>query len=143
MPTATETLTAHKRKGQARLTNGRDLLPSVDGRSVWARVMRDVMAMVSHCGGADYISEPRRLQARRVAALEAELIYLEDTIARTRAAGEEPSAGVLELYTRIANGQRRHLECLGLDRVARDVTPDLQTYLAQTEAEGQPAAISF
>jgi hypothetical protein len=41
--------------------------------------MRDALdAMLAHCGGAAYASEPKRMQARHIAALEAELIYIDD-----------------------------------------------------------------
>ena len=62
---------------RSRVTAGLTLLPSIDGRSTWARIMRDTYhAMLAHAGGADYVSETKRLMARRVAACEAELIRL-------------------------------------------------------------------
>jgi hypothetical protein len=116
---------------RSRITNGSALLPSVHGQSVWARIMRDVLdAVTEHCGGEQAISELERLQARRIAALEAEAVYLEDRIAQARAAGEEPPSSVVDLYTRVANGQRRRCEALGWKRTPRDVTPDLHEYLA-------------
>jgi hypothetical protein len=45
-----------------------------------------------HVGGHDYASEPQRLQARRIAALEAELVHMENKIGEARCAGEEPNA---------------------------------------------------
>lgn len=119
-----------KTKARSRVTNGVGLLPSVDGRSSWARIMRDTLsAMLTHLGGADLASEPQRMLARRVAALEAELIHLEDKFARARAEGREPNAADLDLYSRIASAQRRHLEAIGLQRVPRDITPDLSDYI--------------
>src|SRR5262245_1070773 len=112
-----------KSRGSARVTNGTDLLPSVDGRSVWARLLRDtIAAMVRHLGGDDQVSEVQRLSIRRVAALEAELIYIEDSIAKTRHEGNTPEAALLDLYARLGNAQRRHLEPLGWQSVPRDVT---------------------
>jgi hypothetical protein len=112
-----------KPTARSRITNGRDLLPSVDGRSIWARLMRDTLAaMLNHVGGEDYASEPQRMLARRVAALEAELIHLEDGFARCRSEGRAPDAAELDLYSRMASGQRRLLEAIGLQRVAKDVT---------------------
>ena len=113
-----------KAKTRARLTNGVGLLPTVDGRSVWARLMRDTLsAMLHHLGGEDYASEPQRMLSRRVAALEAELIFLEDKFASTRLEGGEPDTEALDLYSRMASAQRRMLEAVGLKRVPRDVTP--------------------
>ena len=121
--------------GRARITNGTELLPGVDGRSVWARVMRDTLAAVlTHCGGAGAASELKRMAARRIAALEAELIHLEGKFARIHADGGEPDANDLDLYGRLANGQRRHMEALGWEPTPRDVTLSLQTYLRRRPA---------
>jgi hypothetical protein len=117
---------------RSRITNGSDLLPTVDGRSVWARLMRDTLtAMVQHCGGPNHVTEPMRLMARRVAALEAELIFLEDRFAGLRAEGAAPKPHELDLYGRLAGGQRRLLETLGMRPLQRDVTPDPLTYARQ------------
>jgi hypothetical protein len=113
-----------KHFGRARVTNGKDLLPSVDGRSIWARIMRDTLnAMLNHVGGEDYASEPQRMLSRRVAAFEAELIHLEDGFARARSEGRAPDTADLDLYSRMSSAQRRMLEAIGLARTARDVTP--------------------
>jgi hypothetical protein len=128
---AADTASTAPRRYRSRITKGSKLLPSVNEQSVWGRIMKDVYdAMMAHCGGADYITEPMRLQARRIAALEAELIHIEDRIAQARATGEDPSPADLDLYSRLANGQRRHCEALGWQRVPRDVTPTLEGYLA-------------
>ena len=59
---------------RSRVTAGLDLLPSIDGRSHWARIMRDTYhAMLAHAGGADHVPETKRLLARRIACLESEL----------------------------------------------------------------------
>jgi hypothetical protein len=63
---------ARDKHHRSRITNGKALLPSVHGQSVWGRIMKDVMdAVYEHCGGEGAISELERLQARRIAALEA------------------------------------------------------------------------
>lgn len=110
-------------------------LPNVDGRSAWARYFREVTeAMEAHVGGAGKQTEPERMLTRRVAALEAELVSMEVRFATLRAAGSEPSERDLDLYGRLANGQRRHLEALGIQRRPRDLVPDLRSYV-----EGQAA----
>ena len=132
MASDSSAIAAAKPTARSRITNGSALLPGVDGRSVWARLMRDTQsALLTHLGGADLVSETQRMTVRRIAALEAELVFLEDKIARCRAEGGEPEAAVLDLYGRLANGQRRHLEIIGWERVPRDVTPSLDQYLAQ------------
>lgn len=73
---------------------------------------------------------------RRVAALEAELVHLEDKFARERAEGKEPSAADLDLYSRLANGQRRHFEAIGYERRAKDISPpSVEAYLAHKRAQ--------
>ena len=126
----------HKSKGRSRLTNNAGLLPTTDGRSVWARIMRDTLAaMLNRLGGANRASAAQCMAARRIAAFEAELIFLEDKFARVRSDGSAPDAADLDLYNRLSNGQRRHLEALGWHRIARDVTPTLQQYTDAQEVD--------
>jgi hypothetical protein len=94
--------------------------------------MRDTYrAVIQHCGGDDAISELERMVARRIGALEAELVHMEDGFATLRAAGGEPDATSLDLYSRLSNTQRRHSEAIGWARRPRDVTmaPHLGHYL--------------
>ena len=122
------------------MTNGSSLLPTVDGRSIWARLMRDSFAaLVTHCGGADHVTETMRATARRAAALEAELIHLEDKFARTRADGGEPDASDLDLYGRLADRQRRLHEVLGWQRTPRDITPSPLDYARAKAMEVEAA----
>jgi hypothetical protein len=117
------------------------LLPSIDGRSTWARIMRDTYsAMISHAGGADYVPETKRLLARRIAAIESECVHLEDKFALAHARGGEPAVSDLELYGRLTGQQRRCLEALGWERTQRDITPpDLATYIATKYARADDA----
>lgn len=115
---------------RSRLTNGRQLLPGIDGRSIWARIYRDVsQALADHLGGEDRASEPQRLLIRRCTALEVELLALEGKFTQARERGDEPNAADLDLYARLGNAQRRFLEGIGLQAVPRDVTPNLHDYL--------------
>jgi hypothetical protein len=108
---------------RSRISNGHVLL-NVDGRSTWARLLRDTLRSLEvHCGGE--MSETQRLAARRVSVLEAELCYLEDAFAATRAAGGEPDVARLDLYGRLADRQRRLADPLGWQRTPRDITPPL------------------
>lgn len=112
---------------RSRLTNGSAMLPGTDGRSAWARLMRDVIGNLEHhCGGE--LTEVERMTARRAAALEVELCHMEAAFAATRADGGQPSSDALDLYSRLAGGQRRHLEALGAQRRAKDVLPDPLEY---------------
>ena len=56
---------------RSRVTNGRQLLPMVDGRSIWARRMRDLMELhLDDLGGAENTSEAERSIVRRVAVAD-------------------------------------------------------------------------
>jgi len=75
-------------KTRSRVTNGKKLLPTGHSQSVWARLMSDTRdAMVAHLGGSDAVSETQALAVRRIAAFEAELIFLEDRFAHDTAGG--------------------------------------------------------
>jgi hypothetical protein len=127
---------ARARNQRARVTNGTRLLPTVPGTSIWARILRDNLdAMITHLGGDDVVSEPQRLACRRIAVLETEMIHLEDKIGSLRSQGSEPDAALLDLYSRLGNAQRRFCEALGWQRVPKDVTPSLSSYLSANKAE--------
>jgi hypothetical protein len=128
------TAAVNPKKGRSRLTNGRDLLPGIDQRSTWVRLLRDVIsAMYAHLGGEDLASEPQRMLVRRVACFEAELCHLEFAFAQARAEGRAPEAADLDLYSRMTSAQRRLLEACGLDRRPRDITPDPLEYAKRFE----------
>jgi hypothetical protein len=130
MPAGSPEITDRKGFSRSRIGNGSALFPTVDGRSIWARLFRDTYsAVIAHCGGADAVSELERIDARRIAGLEAELVHLENNFALARAEGAEPSANALDLYARLANSQRRLSEALGWQRRPRDVTPNASLYL--------------
>lgn len=133
---------ATKSKGRSRFTNGSTLFGrGVDGRSPWARLTRDTLSsLLSHCGGADVVSETRRLAARRVSVLESELVFLENKFAQLRAAGGEPNPEQLDLYGRLADRQRRLSESLGWERTQRDLTPSVAEYIAHTNADENASA---
>ena len=114
-------------RGRSRITNGSTFLPGVDNRSTWVRRARDVQAqLVQDRGGVGVVSSAETLIMRRAAILEAELERFEGIFA---AAGEADAAQ-LNLYQTCANTQRRLLEAIGLERRARDVTPNLDQYTA-------------
>jgi hypothetical protein len=121
------------------MTNGGgSMLPTVDGRSLWARIRRDTIgAIIQMLGGADMVSETQSLMARRVGTLEAELIFIEDKFAAIRVAGGEPSPTTLDLYGRLADRQRRLADPLGWHRVPRDIAPTLGDIALEIEAEKQ------
>jgi hypothetical protein len=132
-----------RKSGRARISNNGNgsLLPINDGRSLWARLRRDVFLSITNGLLGGTASETQLLIARRVATLEAELLYLEDSFAAVRAAGGEPDMNKLDLFGRLADRQRRLAEPLGWERKLRDVQ-SLDDYLQtkQIEAEAQQEA---
>jgi hypothetical protein len=125
-----------KSRQRSRIANGSMLLPTTDGRSIWARLMRETFeSLLVHCGGAGMASETQRIIARRVGVLEAELVYLEDTFAKIRAAGGAPDDAKLDLYGRLADRQRRLADPPGWSRTPRNLPPTLDQYLASRDHE--------
>jgi hypothetical protein len=121
-----------KRHGRSRVTNGNELLPGIDGRSLYARRARDLVGLfVADLGGIDAASEAEKAIVRRASILCVELENLEVQFAKAGAA--EPAA--LDLYQRTSNSLGRLLDRLGLKRRPRDVTPDLSSYLSEIEAQ--------
>jgi len=114
---------------QSAVTNGKRLfVADGDGRGPWARRLRDIIALhVADQGGPDTISEAKSSLIRRAGALTVELERIEAKFA-TGTAGENDFGA----YVTGTNSLRRVLEAIGLERVARDVTPDLRTYVADS-----------
>src|SRR4051794_30071044 len=91
-----------KPQHRSRVTNGSALLPDVDGRSLWVRRLRDLMALhLADLGG----DEAEKSIVRRVATLTVELERMEVQFATAGAA----DADALDLYSRTAGNLRRLL----------------------------------
>lgn len=114
------------RKGTGAVT-----LAGVDGRSMMARRFREITARIESDLGGDLTEAQRHLTAR-AATLACWCEERESELAQ----GQDFDAGQ---YATISNALRRLLSDLGLQRVARDVTPDLQTYLRQRATSTAPA----
>lgn len=72
-----DVVAGRKPEGRSRLSNCKDTLPGIDGRSLWVRRYRDLIEDHANCyGGVDDLSVPRMSLLRRQAAalVEAELI---------------------------------------------------------------------
>lgn len=110
---------ARSKTNRSAVTNGSALLPGVDGRSPWARRVRDLIDLhISDLGGADAVSEAERSIVRRAATMTVELERMEAGFATTG----EASITQLDAYQRASNSLRRLLESVGLNRRARDIT---------------------
>jgi hypothetical protein len=112
----------------SRITNGKTLLPGVDGRNTWARRLRDLIQLhLSDLGGEDNASEAEKNLVRRACALTVELELLESKFAAVNN-GALPKD--LDLYGRTAGNLRRILETLGMTRRAKDITPSIERFIA-------------
>ena len=113
---------------RSRLTNGRDLLPDVDGRSLIARRYRDIAAAILvDQGGADRCSESRKQLIRRFAAVAVLAEGLKSKIAKGEPVDIAEHASLSSTAVRLATR-------IGLDRVARDTT-SLAQYLSSRAVE--------
>jgi hypothetical protein len=113
---------------RSKITN-RGHLPHLDNRTLWPRRLRDLMALiVADCGGIDALSEAKLAVIKRACVMIVELEQRELQFAEHGATDLQ-----LEQYSRVAANLRRMLESVGLDRVPKNVTPDLQTYLRMKE----------
>lgn len=107
------------RKGKSRVTNGLARLPEVDGRSVWARRLKDLVSLhVQDLGGPGAVSAGELNIIRRAATLTIALEQLEASFAEN---GNAP-IDQLDLYQRTSSSLRRLLEAVGLHRRPGDAT---------------------
>ena len=115
------TVTTIKPTARSRVTNGSRLLPNTDGRSVWARRLRDLCELYTRdLGGVEAVSLPESLLIRRASCLVVELELLESKMSQCEDGADERT---LDAYQRCTNTLRRTLESLspGLQRRPRQV----------------------
>jgi hypothetical protein len=116
--TMVEAVSARPRRKSSAVSSGRRMFVQGDSSSAWSRRYRDIVAgHVSDLGGQTVLSEAKISLIKRVSTLELECEQAEGKLSM----GEEID---LDLYQRMLNTLRRALEALGLERKARDVTPD-------------------
>lgn len=102
---------AIKPTARSRVTNGSKLGSEMDGRTVWARRLRDLIELYSSdIGDIDSIPHSKRSLVRRAAVLTVELERAEVGFAEKGEA--DPAA--LTAYQTTANSLRRILESLDL-----------------------------
>jgi hypothetical protein len=102
---------------RSRLSNLRDVLPDVDGRSSAARRFRDIVASITtDKGGAEQLTEVELQRIRRFAGLCVICEQNEACIARGEPVNIAEHATLANAATRIASQ-------IGVNRVSRDVTP--------------------
>ncbi|WP_429912887.1 hypothetical protein [Glycocaulis sp.] len=111
---------------RTRVANGSAALLAADGRSLWARRYKEVLAShVSDKGGDSEVTAAELAILRRAAAITVECERMEAEFASAGQA--DPKA--LDLHQRASGSLRRLLESVGLERRAKAVNSDLGTYL--------------
>jgi len=115
--------TGRKQFARSRVSNGTDILPDVDGRSLIARRYRDIIgAILVDQGGVDQCSESRKQLVRRFAASAVLAEQMEARLAN----GEEIDVATHAL---LVSSLVRVAQRIGIDRVAKDIGPTLSDIL--------------
>lgn len=113
MPSESRKKPLTKPMGRSRVTNGSKLSSHLDGRSVWARRLRDLIQLYSNdLGGAEALSTAQGSLVRRAAVLTVELERAEEGFAQVG----EAQPGALSAYQTTSSALRRILETLGLQK---------------------------
>jgi hypothetical protein len=126
MPAGSSVEVRNRSHARSSVTNGKTLLPGVDGRSTWVRRLRDLINLhTADLGGEANVSAAEQAIIRRASVLIVELERLELKFATDGEAGPFD----LDLYQRVANSLRRLLETLGIERRPRNITPSVVDYV--------------
>ena len=128
MPAASAALVHRKPTARSRITNGADILPGVDGRSLIARRYRDIAAQIAaDQGGADRCSEARAQLIRRFAAAAVMAEAMEAQLANGESIDVAEHALLSSTLVRLASR-------IGIDRRAKNITPTLREYLSRSRS---------
>lgn len=124
MPNVSPLVEPKPANARSRVSNHRDLLPDVDGRSAQARRYRDILAaLIGDQGGLDGdMSESRLQMCRRFAALCVVAEGLE---------GQLVNGGSIEIqaFATLSSTLVRLASRLGIDRRNKTIVPSLRDYL--------------
>jgi hypothetical protein len=113
-----------RRENRHRVSNGKEILPGVDGRSLMGRRYRDISAQIIHDqGGLDMCSESRLQLIRRFSAAAVIAEQLEAKLANGEAINIAEHALLCSTLTRLSAR-------IGIDRRPRIVTPSVSEYLS-------------
>lgn len=129
MTATSRKMTKPKPQGATRMGTQGTILQGVDMRTHGGRRFKELCADLVHHLESDPTA-PQLAIIRRAAALA---VWCE------QAETEQAQGGDLDVasYTTATNALRRLLVDLGLERKARDVTPDLHSYIAaKAQADG-------
>jgi hypothetical protein len=133
MATTSTQLVSMPASSRSAKTNGRRRFVDGDGRGPWARRWRDLQSLYADdLGGMSALSEFQLGLVGTAATLRCELEKLEGRLS----VGE---AVDLDQFGRLAGHYRRIVETLGIERRAKDVTPQSLADIAR-EIEAEEAA---
>jgi hypothetical protein len=105
------------------VSNGADVLPNVDGRSLIARRFRDISnAVVADMGGLERCSEAHLQLIRRFAAASVLAEQMESELANGAEIDVSEHALLCSSLVRISTR-------IGINRHAREIVPSLAAYL--------------
>jgi hypothetical protein len=128
-PIGSKPVRGRKDYGRSRISNGHDMLPDVDGRSVIARRYRDIArAILVDQGGVDQCSESRQQLIRRFAAAAVLAEQFESRLANGEAIDIQEHATLSSTLVRLSSR-------IGINRVPKNITPSLSEYLASADEE--------
>jgi hypothetical protein len=120
---------ATKPEARSRVTNGKEVLPGVDGRSLIARRYRDIIAAITvDQNGAGHLSEARQQLIRRFAAASVLAEAMEARLANGQQIDITEHALLCSTLCRVSTR-------IGLDRIARNITPTVSDYVAHLNDE--------
>jgi hypothetical protein len=121
----------------ARLTNHRDLLPGLDGRSQGARRYRDILkSLLEELGGAENVTSEAKLGFVR--SLAATTVLLEAVSAR--AVAGEPVDPLVFCTLTSTTIRLQHRLGLTSKREVKDSKPGLSDYLENANHESEESA---
>jgi hypothetical protein len=104
------------------------VLPGIDGRTLVARRYREVAAAILvDQGGGDRCSEARKQLIRRFAAAAVLAEQLESRLVNGEAIDIQEHATLSSILVRLASR-------IGINRIPKEVTPDLLDYIESREA---------
>lgn len=111
-------------RARAAVSNGRHLLPGIDGRSAPARRYRDLVTdLAGDLGGAEALSAAEAAMVRQAAALIVRGELIQARIVNGETVDDEEA-------TRVANAAARILNALRVKRRKREAVPSLAQHIA-------------
>jgi hypothetical protein len=129
-PTASAKPAPRPAATRSAVSNGKRLHVAAPGDNAWIRRFRDLLGeIVDDLGGLDHLSEGQRQLARRCALISVECEKIEGSAVAGKAID-------LETYGQLTDRLGRAFSRLGLRRVARDITPSVNDYIAHIEKAG-------